>query len=71
MEKNHKLQKTNDFWKITFKADEDPPDRITVLSCYSKCGHWMGGSIHIFARALITNVDSHAHPDLLSQNLHF
>lgn len=69
--KNHKLQKTNDLWKITFKADEDPLDRITVLSCYSQCGHWMGGSIHIFARVLIRNVDSQAHPNLLSQNLHF
>lgn len=69
--KNHKLKRTNDFWKITFKADEDPLDTITVLSCYSKCGLWKGGSIHIFAWALIRNVDSQAHPDLLSQKSAF
>lgn len=69
--KNHKLKKTNDFWKITFKANKDPLERITVLSCYVKCGLWMGGSIHISAWVLIRNVDSQAHPDLLSQHLHF
>lgn len=30
-EKNHKLKKTCEFWKIIFKADEQELDRTTAL----------------------------------------
>ena len=69
MEKNHKLKRTEDFWKIIFKADEQALDRTIalLLEVWIPDKFWYP---HV-AWALIRNAESQAHPDILNQNLHF